>query len=224
MDSDFPVDPRYGPLPPTDKEIEAWADREHQRRQAWLAGPTEEEKEAWSLRYRRRAALGLAESRLAPSREDIDEWARREHQRRQAWLVGPTEEEKQDWARRMRRPGLSGFPPMELPPTAEDVEEWAKRERQRRQEWLAGPNDEEKHRWARREAGGLWETLAVPPAIDSEFFDIARRFFRDTELVGKGSLFALSRAPLAIWSYLMRSGRAFEEEFYQQPPRTRVRF
>ena len=35
-------------------EIEAWAERERQRRRAWLEGPTDEEKRAWAQRERRR--------------------------------------------------------------------------------------------------------------------------------------------------------------------------
>jgi hypothetical protein len=224
MDFESSVDPRYGPLPPAPEEIENWAVAERRRRKAWLTGPTEQEKEAWAQRARRRALLGFSETRLAPSREDIDQWAAREHQRRQAWSSGPTENEKQDWLRRTRRRTMTGMVESELPPTPEDLEEWTTREKQRRQEWLDGPTSEEKSRWARREGGGLWEALMVPPAIEGEIVEVARRFLRDAELAGKGSLFALSRAPLAFWSFLLRSGRAFEEEFSEQPSRTRVRF
>jgi hypothetical protein len=45
----------------SDEEIEAWAARERERRQAWLEGPTEDERAAWarSERARRRAELRL---------------------------------------------------------------------------------------------------------------------------------------------------------------------
>ena len=36
----------------SDQEVEEWAEREKQRREAWLAGPSEAEKREWSLRQR----------------------------------------------------------------------------------------------------------------------------------------------------------------------------
>jgi len=39
---------------PTQAEIDAWAARERQRREAWLNGPTPEEREAYALRLRQR--------------------------------------------------------------------------------------------------------------------------------------------------------------------------
>lgn len=37
---------------PTEKELEEWAEREKERREAWLAGPSEEEKREWRRRQR----------------------------------------------------------------------------------------------------------------------------------------------------------------------------
>ena len=217
-------DPRYEPLPPTPEEIEAWASRERKRREAWLAGPTEDELEDWVRRYRRRAALGFAESRLGPSRDDVAQWAEREHKRRQAWLAGPSEQEKREWARRSQRRGLGRFPESELTPTTEEIEAWAEQERGRRQAWLEGPTEDEKQRWVRRETGDVWEGLPDVPVMETDLLDAGNRLLREADLAAKGSLLALARAPLSIWSYLLQSGRRFEDELYQPPPRRRVRF
>jgi len=37
---------------PTEQELEEWAEREKERREAWLAGPSEEEKREWRRRQR----------------------------------------------------------------------------------------------------------------------------------------------------------------------------
>jgi hypothetical protein len=60
--------------------------------------------------------------------------------------------------------------------------------------------------------------------MDSDLLDAADRALRETDLAVKGSLATLLHAPLAIWSYFVRSGRQFEDEFYQPPRRRRVRF
>ncbi len=39
---------------PTDAEIEAWATRERERREAWLNGPTQDQKDEWAARERAR--------------------------------------------------------------------------------------------------------------------------------------------------------------------------
>jgi hypothetical protein len=215
------IDPRDRPAGPTPEETEAWAAREHKRREAWAAGPSEEEKEERARRWRRRAAFGLEESRLGPTREDIESWAERERKRRAAWLAGPTEDEKREWARSSRARGL-GLTGSSLPPSPEETEEWARREQQRRREWLDGPSEQEKLDWARRQSG-TWEGLMGLP-LEHGFSEVAQRFFREAELAGKGSLFALTSAPAALWSYFVRAGRAFEEEFYQPARRRRVRF
>jgi hypothetical protein len=227
MDSESPADPRDEPLEPVPEEIDAWAGREHKRREAWLTGPTDAEKQEWTRRYRYRALVGLAESRLPPSRDDVLLWASRERKRREAWLEGPTEDEKQDWARRYRLRTLTGVSESSLPPTAEDIEAWAAREGQRRREWLAGPSEEERRRWARRQAGGLlteWSDWMRSPSGESEIFDAAHRFLREAELAGKGSLYALSRAPMALWAYFVRAGEKLEEDLSAQPRRRRVPF
>ncbi len=216
-----PSDPRFDSFEPGPEEIAAWAQRERRRRQAWLAGPGEEEKQEWARRYRRRASIGLEESRLGPTREDVERWAEREHGRRQAWLAGPTQEDKRHWARELGSRGPRDPFGEPIPPSPEEVELWAERERRRREEWAAGPTEEEKQRWARGDRPGLWGDWGLDPGGLS---DAARRFLREVELAGKGSLYALSRAPMTLWSYLVRAGRAFEQDFYQQPPRGRVRY
>ena len=53
-------------LEPTDAEVEAWAARERQRREAWLRGPTQTEKAEWAARERTRRSgrPGLPAPRL----------------------------------------------------------------------------------------------------------------------------------------------------------------
>jgi hypothetical protein len=224
MPYDSPRDPRYGPLQPLPEEADAWASRERKRREAWLAGPTQFEQEEWARSRERRQRFGYEETALRPAAEEIAHWAEREHKRRQAWLAGPTDEEKAEWGRRQSRRDMSGYPPTELTPTAEEIDEWAAKEHARRQAWLAGPTEQEKRRWMRRQAGSAWEDLADSPFIDSDVVDVAGRLLREADLASKGSVAALARAPLVIWSYLVRAGRTFEDEFYQPPPRRRVRF
>jgi hypothetical protein len=55
---------------PTQAEIDAWVDRERQRRQAWLAGPSDEERDQYASRLRRRNLadrFGEGEDRLNES-------------------------------------------------------------------------------------------------------------------------------------------------------------
>ena len=60
-------------LDPTDEELDAWAERERQRRQAWLKGPTAEERAAWAQRERMRRLSKLSDE----DREAVmTEWAR----------------------------------------------------------------------------------------------------------------------------------------------------
>jgi hypothetical protein len=221
---DPPNDPRYEPLEPTPDEADAWASRERMRRQAWLAGPTQEEQDEWAHRYRQRAALGFAESRLGPSRDEVAEWTQREHKRRQEWLEGPNEHEGRDWARGYRRRRLTALPESDLPPSKDEISAWADRERTRRRAWLEGPTEEEKQGWIRSERGGAWGDVPSAAEIESELLGVADRVLREADLATKGSLGALTRAPFAIWSYLVRSGRRFEDDFYRPPPRRRVRF
>jgi hypothetical protein len=221
---DPPRDPRYEPLEPTADEVDTWASRERKRRQAWLAGPSQDEQHDWAHRRRQRAALGFTESRLGPSRDDVAEWAQREHKRRHAWLEGPTEHEKREWARSYRRRRLTGLRESDLPPTEDEIGAWADREGARRRAWLEGPTEEEKERWIRSERGDIWGDVPGGRAIESELLDAADRLLREADLATKGSLVALTRAPFAIWSSLVRSGRRFEDDVYQPPPRRRVRF
>jgi len=52
-------------LEPSDAEVEEWAERERQRREAWLRGPAQEERAAWARQERERR---LGESALAQQR------------------------------------------------------------------------------------------------------------------------------------------------------------
>ena len=226
MDPDPLRDPRDAALQPTPEEVEAWASRERKRREAWMAGPTEHERHEWARRYRRRSPLGFGEARLGPTDDEVAEWAEREHKRRQAWLAGPTDEEKREWAHRSRETAVVAGRQTELLPTQEEIDAWADEERRRRQAWLAGPTEYEKQRWIRRQTGRFWEGMPIPGGWepDTELVDSAERLLRDAELAAKGSIDVLLRAPFAVWSYLVRSGRRFEQEGYQPPPRRRVRF
>ena len=47
---------------PTDAEIDAWAERERQRRQAWAAGPSSEERAAYARRERERRLARIGRS------------------------------------------------------------------------------------------------------------------------------------------------------------------
>jgi hypothetical protein len=62
-------DPRL--LNPSETEVDAWAERERQRRKAWLEGPTAEEREAYAKRHRERRLMSLGadlDDRLARAR------------------------------------------------------------------------------------------------------------------------------------------------------------
>lgn len=48
-------------LPPSQEDIDEWADRERRRRQAWLEGPTEYEKEAYARRRSARLRRGYVD-------------------------------------------------------------------------------------------------------------------------------------------------------------------
>jgi hypothetical protein len=226
MKTEPQLDPRQRTLEPTQEETDAWADREHKRRAAWLTGPSDEEKHHWAQRYRRRAVFGLEESRLGPTRDEIDGWAAREHNRRQAWLAGPTDTEKQEWARGNWQDREAASAEAPLAPTAAEIEAWSARERQRRQDWLAGPSEEEKREWARQQGRGLFDDLLDLPgmAMGPDTSAAAQRLLRELELVGKGTLYALSRLPKSLWTYFVSAGEEFEQEFYQKPRRTRIRF
>ena len=58
---------------PTQAEIDEWAARERQRREAWVKGPTAEEREEYAQRVRQRR---LADT-FDEGEQMIDEWGRR---------------------------------------------------------------------------------------------------------------------------------------------------
>ena len=213
--------PGYDPDQPTVEEVDAWASREHKRRQAWAAGPAPGEQEDWARRYRWRAAIGLEESRLGPSPEEVADWAEREHRRRQAWLAGPTDEEKRERLRHLERRSSTSSSDEPASGTEDQIEQWAQQERQRRQAWVAGPTDEEKRLWARRQTPRFGPAVS---SVEQDVRDMADRWIRDADLAAKGTLHALSRFPFALWSSLVRAGRAIEHDFYEPPPRRRVRY
>jgi hypothetical protein len=217
-------DPRTESLRPTQDEVEAWASREHKRRAAWLAGPTEIEQQDWARRERQRAELSLADSRLGPTSEEIADWARREGNRRQAWLAGPTDAEKRAWAQRHRRRMFLNDPESDVFPSDDEINTWAENEHRRRQAWIEGPTEEEKHYWIRHETGDAWKDVVGAVGLDQDLAGSASRLLREADLATKGAAGALLRAPLELWSYLVRSGQTFEDDFYQPPPRRRVRF
>lgn len=217
-------DPRTESLRPTQEEVEAWASREHNRRAAWLAGPTESEQQEWARRESRRAALGWSDSRLGPTSEEVTEWARRERTRRHTWLSGPSEVEKRAWAQRYRRRPLINDPESDVFPSDEEINAWAENEHRRRQAWLDGPTEEEKQRWINGETGNAWKDVVGAVGLDEDLVGPATRLLREADLATKGAAGALLRAPFELWSYLVRSGRTFEDDIYQPPPRRRVRF
>jgi len=57
-------------LGPSDEEIDAWAERERERREAWLNGPSPQERAAWARRerLRRMAELGPGPHAAAAAR------------------------------------------------------------------------------------------------------------------------------------------------------------
>ena len=53
-DRDEANNPTTPDLGPTDAEVEAWAQQERERREAWLHGPTSAQKSDWAVRERGR--------------------------------------------------------------------------------------------------------------------------------------------------------------------------
>ena len=126
--------------------------------------------------------------------------------------------EKQDWAQSASVP-LRRQPMLRTPlrpPTADEIEAWARREQ------IGGSNGSTALRrtrstaWARQQATGFLGELANLPLFDdvmrSGIFDAdvsetaEHHLLRDAELASKGALYVLSRAPLRLWSYFVRSG------------------
>jgi hypothetical protein len=68
----------------SESEIEAWAEREHKRRQAWLEGPSESERQEWARLERRRRIrehhdypeYWSLDAELAEGRRITDRWQR----------------------------------------------------------------------------------------------------------------------------------------------------
>ena len=61
-------------LEPTQAEIDAWAARERQRREAWLNGPSDEERAAYAQRLRQRR-LADRSTRARPGSPKASGWA-----------------------------------------------------------------------------------------------------------------------------------------------------
>ena len=74
-----------------DSEVDAWAVREHERRQAWLAGPSEREKAVVKARLLAREAQTSDDASFDAGKVDdeVAFWADRESARRKAWAEGP---------------------------------------------------------------------------------------------------------------------------------------
>lgn len=53
-DDAIDIDPSAADVGPSDAEIETWAQRERERREAWLRGPTQAQRADWALRERGR--------------------------------------------------------------------------------------------------------------------------------------------------------------------------
>lgn len=71
MDYDEIIDRFDDDLGPSPDDIEAWAAREHRRRQEWVNGPTERERLMWARRERlRRIERETRDSACGPSRPD----------------------------------------------------------------------------------------------------------------------------------------------------------
>ncbi|HXK24730.1 MAG TPA: hypothetical protein VMS55_18815, partial [Myxococcota bacterium] len=212
------TDPRIHALAPTQEEVDAWAEREHARRQAWIGGPTELEKQEWARRCERRAAFGFGESDLAPTKDEIDAWAERERRRRAAWLEGPSEDEKRRHASAHAvREGS------ELAPAPDEIEEWVKRETGRRRAWLEGPTEDEKLEWSRHQTEGhlFSGRVPLPPGLAREEARLAS-LLREVELAGKDTVEALSRVSGAFFSYFVRSRLPIEKRTSASPRRSRV--
>jgi hypothetical protein len=209
-------DPRCHRLPPTAAEVDAWAEREHARRAAWLQGPTALERADWASSQERAGPTGSGPA-STPAPEAIDAWADRVRQARQAWLDGPSDEEKRKWARGWTR--AHGGPPPELAPLPEEAEAWAREENQRRREWLAGPTEAEKLEWTRRQSApsliGRWLTAS---SLASER-ELASSLLHEIETAGAETLGSLARASHAFWTYLKRAGRRIEERAARAPRR-----
>ena len=71
-------------LEPSDAELDAWAERERQRRAGWLSGPTAEERAAWKQQERERR---LARLTAEPAADAADLARRAQRSLREAQLA-----------------------------------------------------------------------------------------------------------------------------------------
>ena len=77
---------------PTDQEVDAWAEREKNRREAWLAGPSEEEKREWSRRQRElnavRELYGASDEPDSELERELEQRLRRDAHLARAGILG----------------------------------------------------------------------------------------------------------------------------------------
>ena len=77
---------------PTDQEVETWAEREKNRREAWLAGPSEAEKREWSRRQRELSELrelyGASDDRDSELERELEQRLRRDAHLARAGILG----------------------------------------------------------------------------------------------------------------------------------------
>jgi hypothetical protein len=198
-------------------DVEEWAEREHRRRQGWLAGPSEAERYEYAVMNRARGGLAslvsLGSPPLMPTDAEVDEWAARETARRQAWVDGPSQTERMTYGtqRSMLSPGTVQV----------DVDEWAAREHDRRVAWAAGPSEAEKHDWAVRhtDRSRAYYTQAGPyvrgvrsdyagadalPPIAAEIRDLAR-------LAMAGAAYRAFEYPYEALGHLVQAGMDLQE-------------
>jgi hypothetical protein len=227
-------DPGYAwDLWPTDADIEEWGRAEHERRQAWLAGPSQIERQEWALSQLRRSTSGGPEGSYGPTDEEVENWARDEHDRRAAWAAGPSEVERLEWALRVRERD-----PLARPVTDADIEAWVKDEHARREAWLAGPTEAERADWARRagaaryapawHAGPEWRPSPAPcwedrvrgAVPDPVALD---RMRHDGRLAMIGALTWLTESPWRTWEQLVDAGKRWEDGMGEPRSRRRIR-
>ena len=211
---------------PAQVEIDAWAEREHKRRQAWLNGPGVVERLDWAERHCRDIdATGGIDIEA-----EAEAWKEREHKRRQAWLNGPSEQERLEWARQHRRRSMGG--PV-VAPTDDEVAAWAEHEGRRRRAWAEGPTEQEKIEWAREHSRSAGTSIPPWSAFRASTFgeipfdeaeELLGRWARQAELASKGLVYSLIETPLYFWSQWLDAGRRWEEGSYRPYRRARVRF
>ncbi|CAN5465383.1 hypothetical protein BH10PSE12_BH10PSE12_15590 [soil metagenome] len=85
------TDTKPGGYVGVDSEVDSWAVRERERRQAWLAGPSEREKALMRARLLERESRASDDASFDTGKVDdqVASWADREGLRRKAWAEGP---------------------------------------------------------------------------------------------------------------------------------------